>query len=97
MVDPNFPSLFTYTDHLVKIPEDWGLTIIVAIYKREPETCLLITVLLPFKYNKLYARHLHNELVDWVHLEYILADEQADFRTRLSIYGVAFIFQDLAI
>lgn len=79
---PIITSLFTAIDNTGKIPKDWGLAIIVPIYKKGntnlPSNYRPISLLNIL--SKLYARHLQWKLRDWIAQENCLAEEQAGFR-----------------
>ncbi|ETE68513.1 hypothetical protein L345_05691, partial [Ophiophagus hannah] len=63
------PSLCT-RDQTGYVPEDWGLPIIIPIYKKDnknnPPISLLIVI------SKFYAKHLSHKLQDWIETESII-------------------------
>ena len=95
---PVLASLFTWIDKTACFPEDWGLAIVVPIYKRgnrgDPANYRPISLLNTI--SKLYARHLLGKLQDWLLDENILAEEQAGFRLGRSTIDQGLILHHLA-
>ena len=79
---PIITSLFTAIDNTGRIPKDWGLAIIVPIYRKGnkdlPSNYRPISLLNIL--SKLYARQLQWKLRDWIDQENCMAEEQAGFR-----------------
>ena len=94
---PTLASLFTGIDTYGYIPEDWGLSIIVPIYKKggkdDPTNYRPISLLNTI--SKLYARHLQWKLEEWLRQENILADEQAGFREGRTTIDQCLVLQHL--
>lgn len=94
---PVLASLFSFIDKTGQIPDDWGLAIIVPIYKKgnreDPANYRPISLL--SNISKLYSRHLHRKLKDWLEQEGILAEEQAGFREGRTTIDQCFVLQHL--
>ena len=94
---PILASLFTYIDQTAQIPYDWGLAIIIPIFKKglrsEPSNYRPISLLNVI--SKLYAKHLCLKLCNWLDQENILEDEQAGFRSGRSSMDHCLILQYL--
>ena len=94
---PVLASLFSTIDAHGCIPNDWGLSVIIPIYKKgkkdDPANYRPISLLSTI--SKLYARHLQWKLRDWMEQENIIAEEQAGFREGRSTIDQASILQHL--
>uniref|UniRef100_A0A670J8Y1 Reverse transcriptase domain-containing protein n=1 Tax=Podarcis muralis TaxID=64176 RepID=A0A670J8Y1_PODMU len=95
---PVLAALFTSINQAAIIPEDWGLAIIIPIFKKgnrtEPANYRPISLLSII--SKLYAAHLCDKLVEWMEREHILSEAQAGFRAKRSTIDQALILQHLA-
>uniref|UniRef100_A0A803T0U9 ribonuclease H n=1 Tax=Anolis carolinensis TaxID=28377 RepID=A0A803T0U9_ANOCA len=95
---PILASLFTCIDKYGQIPKDWGMAVIVPIYKRkgrqdDPANYRPISLLNTI--SKIYTRHLYWKLLDWMEQENILAEEQAGFREGRSTIDQCIVLQHL--
>lgn len=95
---PVLASLFTAIDLTTYIPEDWGLAIIVPIYKKgdknDPGNYRPISLLNII--SKMYALHLLDKLQEWLEEEDIIREEQAGFRKNRSAIDHALVLKHLS-
>lgn len=95
---PVLATLFTSIDQTAIIPEDWGLAIIVPIFKKgcklDPANYRPISLLSII--SKLYATHLREKFADWLEWEHILKEAQAGFRAHRSTLDQGLVLQHLA-
>uniref|UniRef100_A0A670HL80 ribonuclease H n=1 Tax=Podarcis muralis TaxID=64176 RepID=A0A670HL80_PODMU len=94
---PLMASIFTYIDATGIIPGCWTEAVIIPIYKKgpmaDPASYRPISLLtIP---SKLYAKHLHIKLIDWMETEAVLAEEQAGFRQGRTTIDHCFILAHL--
>ena len=78
---PLLANLFTYIDQTGVIPEEWGLAIVIPIYKKnsrsDPNNYRPISLINTIC--KLYTKHLCVKLCDWLEQKQILEVEQGGF------------------
>ena len=94
---PYLADLFTYIDSTGRLPKDWGMAVVVPIYKKgkrdDPSNYRPISLLSVT--SKIYARHLLARLKEWLEKENIIVDEQAGFREERGTLEHCLILQHL--